>query len=71
MLAIWEDNGGAHDPYALMSVWTTREAAEAEIARLQQDDYYPRVYYLSPIKVDTPYNIGVEWEENLVPYGRR
>jgi hypothetical protein len=59
--AVMEDGEGAHEPEAVMSLWTTLDGAAAEVARLNERhaefyQYERKAYYLrtEPIEVDTP-----------------
>jgi hypothetical protein len=78
--AIWEDGGGAHEPQGLMSLWTTREAAEAEIVSLQAaygrhyrgrpEDFKPQRFWLNEVETDKSYGIDDSPERagSPVPY---
>ncbi len=75
--AIWADNGGAYEPYVMMSVWTTREGAEAEIARLHADSQgcnngFNDLFHLNQFQVDTSYDEGAEYEGgDMIDYPRQ
>lgn len=64
LFTIFMDNMSAHEPYEVMSLWSTRERAEAEIERLQKEVYVhgnpPQAFFLSTVETDTPYNDGIE-----------
>ena len=64
LYAIWRDTGGGHEPPLLMSLWTQKVTAEAEIARLQQEVYIycdpetPQRFWVSIVIVDQVRNGG-------------
>ena len=69
IFAILRDGGGAHDPEQVMSLWSTKAAAEAEIVRLQTQVYMydgePQRFWLYPVRLDHAYSGGIDEDTHL------